>query len=130
MHESPADTVGASVAGFMGLARAVDSLSSAIAGFALFAGARAFTFIVVLTLREPVMGGAGLVLLALIGWLRWQCRAHACKASRGTCRRASTPLREPRLLQSSATCAQGRETAQASFTPLSAPQSHFKDTPC
>lgn len=54
------------------LARAVDRLSNAIAGFALLAGARTFTFIALFALREPVIGGAALVLLALVGWLRSQ----------------------------------------------------------
>ncbi|EIF34654.1 hypothetical protein BCh11DRAFT_02460 [Burkholderia sp. Ch1-1] len=57
------------------LAGAVDSLSCSIAGFALLAGARAFMFIALLGWREPVLGGAGLVLLASVGWLRWQCGA-------------------------------------------------------
>lgn len=50
---------------------ALDAASTAIAGFALLAGARAFTFTALLAWREPVLGGAGLVLLGLIGWLRW-----------------------------------------------------------
>src|ERR1700691_2748794 len=50
---------------------AFDAASTAIAGFALLAGARAFTFIALLAWREPVLGGAGLVLLGLVGWLRW-----------------------------------------------------------
>ena len=49
----------------------IDAASGAIAGFALFAGARAFTFIALVAWREPVLGGAGLMLLALVGWLRW-----------------------------------------------------------
>jgi hypothetical protein len=52
---------------------AAAAISSAIAGFALLAGARAFMFIALLGWREPVLGGAGLLLLALIGWLRWWC---------------------------------------------------------
>ncbi|MGF6372655.1 hypothetical protein [Paraburkholderia sp. 32] len=59
------------------VAAALDALSSAIAGFALLGGARAFMFIALLGWREPVLGGAGLVLLALVGWLRWQCGASA-----------------------------------------------------
>ncbi|WP_345816060.1 hypothetical protein AAGS40_17595 [Paraburkholderia sp. PREW-6R] len=55
------------------LCAAADTLSSAIAGFALLAGDRAFTFMALLASREPVPGGAGLVLLALAGWLRWRC---------------------------------------------------------
>jgi hypothetical protein len=50
---------------------ALETLCAAIAGFALLAGARAFTFTALLAWREPVLGGAGLVLLGLIGWLRW-----------------------------------------------------------
>ena len=50
---------------------ALDAASTAIAGFALLAGARAFTFTALLAWREPVLGGAGLVLLGLVGWLRW-----------------------------------------------------------
>jgi hypothetical protein len=49
----------------------LDAVSTAIAGFALLAGARAFTFTALLAWREPVLGGAGLVLLGLVGWLRW-----------------------------------------------------------
>ena len=52
----------------------LDAVSTAIAGFALLAGARAFTFTALLAWREPVLGGAGLVLLGLVGWLRWCCR--------------------------------------------------------
>ncbi|WP_244221066.1 hypothetical protein [Paraburkholderia aromaticivorans] len=58
-------------------ASAVHSLSCAIAGFALLAGARAFMFIALLGWREPVLAGAGLVLLALVGWLRWHCGGGA-----------------------------------------------------
>jgi hypothetical protein len=81
MHESATATapgIGLTVAR---LAGAVDALSSAIAGFALLAGARAFTFTALLAWREPVLGGAGLVLLALVGWLRWQCRQNRLGAS-------------------------------------------------
>ena len=49
----------------------LDAVSTAIAGFALLAGARAFTFTALLAWREPVLGGAGLVVLGLVGWLRW-----------------------------------------------------------
>ncbi|MFP3567918.1 hypothetical protein [Paraburkholderia sp. SIMBA_030] len=62
---------------FARLSGAVDTLCSAITGFALLAGARAFTFTALLAWREPVLGGAGLVLLALVGWLRWQWRDDA-----------------------------------------------------
>ena len=56
---------------------AIDTASGAIAGFALHAGARPFAFIALFAWREPVLGGAGLVLLALAGWLRWCWRARA-----------------------------------------------------
>lgn len=55
---------------------ALDAASTSIAGFALLAGSRAFTFTALLAWREPVLGGAGLVLLGLIGWLRWCWRAR------------------------------------------------------
>jgi hypothetical protein len=77
MHESVAAMAPGSVLTFARLSGAVDALSSAIAGFALLAGARAFTFTALLAWREPVLGGAGLVLLAVVGWLRWQCRQKA-----------------------------------------------------
>ena len=68
------------------VAAALDALSSAIAGFALLGGARAFMFIALLGWREPVLGGAGLVLLAMVGWLRWQCGASASpQAARRPC---------------------------------------------
>ncbi|CAH2788824.1 MAG: putative membrane protein [uncultured Paraburkholderia sp.] len=51
--------------------------AGAIAGFALLAGTRAFMFTALLGWREPVLSGAGLVLLAAIGWLRWRCRGKA-----------------------------------------------------
>ncbi|MCC8396059.1 hypothetical protein LJ656_26070 [Paraburkholderia sp. MMS20-SJTR3] len=57
------------------MAAGVELLSSAIAGFALLAGARAFMFVALLGWREPVLGGAGLLLLAVIGWLRSRCDA-------------------------------------------------------
>ena len=54
---------------------AIDTASGAVAGFALLASARAFTFIALVAWREPVLGGAGLMLLALAGWIRWRlCR--------------------------------------------------------
>jgi hypothetical protein len=77
MHESVAAMAPGSVLTFARLSVVVDALSSAIAGFALLAGARAFTFTALLAWREPVLGGAGLVLLAVVGWLRWQCRQKA-----------------------------------------------------
>jgi hypothetical protein len=84
MHESAAATAPGVVRTVARLAGAVDALSSAIAGFALLAGARAFTFTALLAWREPVLGGAGLVLLALVGWLRWQCRQNRPGASCAT----------------------------------------------
>jgi hypothetical protein len=61
---------------------ALDEASSGIAGFALLAGTRAFTFIALLAWREPVLGGVGLVLLGLIGWLRW-CWRNRLPCQRG-----------------------------------------------
>ncbi|APR39853.1 hypothetical protein [Paraburkholderia sp. SOS3] len=71
MHEPAAAPSAAKFARALGV---VDALSAAIAGFALFAGARAFAFLAIVALREPVLGGAGLVLLAMVGWVRWFCR--------------------------------------------------------
>jgi len=73
MHEPRAAGFTVSLA-FARVFSAFDAASTAIAGFALLAGARAFTFIALLAWREPVLGGAGLVLLGLMGWLRWCCR--------------------------------------------------------
>lgn len=73
MHEPAAVTIPDTVVAFARLSGAVDTLYSAIAGFALLAGTRAFTFTALLAWREPVLGGVGLVLLAALGWLRWQC---------------------------------------------------------
>lgn len=73
MQEPAFATSGQRSVAFTRWLAAVDALSSVIAGFALLAGARAFMFTALLGWREPVLGGAGLVLLALIGWLRWQC---------------------------------------------------------
>ncbi len=56
--------------------RAIDAASVAIAGFALLAGTRAFAFIAIVAWREPVVGGAGLVVLALVGWMRCCWRHH------------------------------------------------------
>ncbi|MCC8400717.1 hypothetical protein LJ655_02205 [Paraburkholderia sp. MMS20-SJTN17] len=77
MHEPAAASPAQIHLALMRGAAAIDALSSAIVGFALLAGARAFMFIALLGWREPVLGGAGLVLLAVIGWLRWQCGANA-----------------------------------------------------
>jgi hypothetical protein len=52
---------------------AIDALCAAIAGFALLAGARVFMFIALVAWREPVLGGTGLLLLAIVGWCRWFC---------------------------------------------------------
>ncbi|CAB3757382.1 hypothetical protein [Paraburkholderia humisilvae] len=71
MHEPATAPSAAKFARALGV---VDALSGAIAGFALFAGTRAFTFLALVALREPVLGGVGLVLLALVGWVRWFCR--------------------------------------------------------
>lgn len=76
MHEPAGATAAAPGIALARLAGAVDTLSSEIAGFALLAGARAFTFTALLAWREPLLGGAGLVLLALVGWLRWKCREY------------------------------------------------------
>ena len=67
MHE-PAVTLNA--AARARVQRAIDAASGAIAGFALLAGARAFTFVALVAWREPVLGGAALMLLACIGWVR------------------------------------------------------------
>ncbi|MFL9865554.1 hypothetical protein PQR67_15370 [Paraburkholderia fungorum] len=77
MHESAAATVPGTALTFARLSGAVDALSSAIAGFALLAGTRAFTFTALLAWREPVLGGVALVLLALVGWLRWTVSAQS-----------------------------------------------------
>ena len=77
MHEPAAATADHPVMVFARMSGAVDALSSAIAGFALLAGTRAFAFTALLAWREPVLGGAGLVLLAVIGWLRWRCGGRA-----------------------------------------------------
>jgi hypothetical protein len=86
MQEPAAATRAALNVALMRVAEAVDALSSTIAGFALLAGARAFMFIALLGWREPVIGGAGLVVLAVFGWLRWQCGASAApQAARRAC---------------------------------------------
>jgi hypothetical protein len=70
----------------MRAAAAVDALSSSITGFALLAGGRAFMFIALLGWRDPMLGGAGLALLAVVGWLRWQCGPRAApQAARCPC---------------------------------------------
>ncbi|WP_233805089.1 hypothetical protein [Paraburkholderia sp. HP33-1] len=86
MHETAAATPAQIHLALMRVAAAVDALSSAIAGFALLAGARAFMFIALLGWREPVLGGTGLVLLAVVGWLRWQCGASTAACyNRSSC---------------------------------------------
>ncbi|WP_168789889.1 hypothetical protein [Paraburkholderia aromaticivorans] len=102
MHEPAAATASQSALTLARLWGALDSLSSVIAGFALLAGARAFMFIALLGWREPVLGGAGLVLLAVVGWLRWQCGGAATlpamqrvrpttRSSNATCSRLALP---------------------------------------
>lgn len=61
---------------------ALDAASSGIAGFALLAGTRAFMFTALLAWRDPVLGGAGLIVLGLIGWLRW-CWRNRLPCQRG-----------------------------------------------
>jgi hypothetical protein len=51
------------------LLEAFDTASVEIAGLALLTGARAFSFIALVAWREPVLGGAGLLVLALAGWV-------------------------------------------------------------
>ncbi|ASL47416.1 hypothetical protein bAD24_III08480 [Burkholderia sp. AD24] len=109
MHEPAAVKVPDTVVAFARWSDAVDALCSAIAGFALLASTRAFAFTALLAWREPVLGGVGLVLLAALGWLRWQCggraaahdrhagrvtrAAHAMQTARDTCTaRASQPV--------------------------------------
>lgn len=76
---------------------AFEAISTAIAGFALLAGARAFAFTALLAWREPVIGGAGLVLLGLIGWLRWCWRRRDV--------RHAQPDQHPRHVQGRTTAA-------------------------
>ena len=101
---------------FARLSGAVDALSSVIAGFALLAGARAFMFIALLGWREPVLGGAGLVLLAMVGWLRWQCggiaAAHAAsRAARRASRRRTLRRRGDHAGRIQLPCADARNVA-------------------
>lgn len=67
------ESAAASFAAYERVQEVLDTASSAIAGFALLAGARAFTFVALFAWREPVLGGAGLMLLAAIGCVRWCC---------------------------------------------------------
>ncbi|CAB3685548.1 hypothetical protein [Paraburkholderia rhynchosiae] len=73
MQEPVAATAPSPVIGLARFANAIHALRGAIAGFALLAGTRAFMFAALLGWREPVLGGAGLMLLAVVGWLRWRC---------------------------------------------------------
>ncbi|SEJ55562.1 hypothetical protein [Paraburkholderia diazotrophica] len=73
MHE-PAVT--SNPAAYERVQDAIDTASGVVAGFALLAGTRAFTFIALVAWREPVLGGAGLMLLALVGWIRWCWRGN------------------------------------------------------
>ncbi|WP_036024811.1 hypothetical protein [Paraburkholderia dilworthii] len=84
MHEPVTVPAHSPVIGLARCAHAIDALCGAIVGFALLAGTRAFMFTALLGWREPVLGGAGLALLALVGWLRWRCGC-APAAGRGAC---------------------------------------------
>ena len=66
MYEPDARTPLQTAVAIARVSAALDALASVIAGFALLAGARAFMFIALLGWREPVLGGAGLVLLGLV----------------------------------------------------------------
>ncbi|MFM0740852.1 hypothetical protein PQQ51_26715 [Paraburkholderia xenovorans] len=121
---------------FTRLVRAADSLSGTIAGFALLAGTRAFTFTALLAWREPVMGGAGLVLLALIGWLRWRCCSNVSTQRAASC---STKAARPTAQAVPATATIGRHASQGRMPEASSGQddplqssvnSHLKETSC
>ncbi|HVE11570.1 MAG TPA: hypothetical protein VNE00_30230 [Paraburkholderia sp.] len=84
LHESDTSPADARLARALG---AIDTLGAAVAGFALLAGARVFMFIALLAWREPVLGGAGLVLLAVVGWFRWFC-THVMADKAGMLRRS------------------------------------------
>jgi hypothetical protein len=129
MHESVAAMAPGSVLTFARLSGAVDALSSAIAGFALLAGARAFTFTALLAWREPVLGGAGLVLLAVVGWLRWQCRQKA--AHRIVRNSGLTMSRRHRTVRHGlATIDRDAPRRQTVRTRAAGRQSDLKETPC
>ncbi|WP_233834508.1 hypothetical protein [Paraburkholderia sp. ZP32-5] len=85
MYEPAASTTVEAGFALARVTAAADTISSAIAGFALLAGARAFMFFALLGWREPVLGGAGLLLLALVGWLRWQCGKENHRSAAGLC---------------------------------------------
>nr|WKF62039.1 hypothetical protein HUO10_006571 [Paraburkholderia busanensis] len=72
MHEPVAVRFTDNFATFARWSGIVDTFCGAVAGFALLAGPRPFAFTALLAWREPVLGGMGLVLLAALGWLRWQ----------------------------------------------------------
>ncbi|AXL49152.1 hypothetical protein DSC91_000853 [Paraburkholderia caffeinilytica] len=128
MHESAATAPG-TVLTIARLSGAVDALCSAIAGFALLAGARAFTFTALLAWREPVLGGAGLVLLALVGWLRWQCRGDA--ARRIVRHSGLTMNRGQRTVRRGlATIGRNAPQGQSARTRAAGRQSNLKETPC
>ncbi|MFM0207606.1 hypothetical protein PQQ96_09350 [Paraburkholderia sediminicola] len=129
MHESVAATGPGTVLTVARLAGAVDSLSSAIAGFALLAGTRAFTFTALLAWREPVLGGAGLVLLALVGWLRWQCRQNG---ARRIAQQSGlmTGRRQRTVCQGLATIDRDALQGQTVRTRAASRQSNLKETPC
>lgn len=131
MHESAAATVPGTVFTFARLSGAVDAFSSAIAGFALLAGTRAFTFTALLAWREPVLGGVGLVLLALVGWLRWTVSADG-----GTPLRAQRPIADepPATDRVARSCYNRSRRAIGTrrgtpFDPATH-QSNLKETPC
>lgn len=129
MHESAAATAPGTVLTVARLSGAVDALSSAIAGFALLAGARAFTFTALLAWREPVLGGAGLVLLALVGWLRWRCRGNAaCRIERKS---GLTVSRRRRTVRHGlATIDRHAPQGQSARIRAAGRQSNLKETPC
>ncbi|WP_027214429.1 hypothetical protein [Burkholderia sp. WSM2232] len=77
MPEPVSVTARSPVREFERFADTFNAFCGAIVGFALLAGTRAFTFTALLAWREPVLGGAGLMLLALLGWLRWRWPGNA-----------------------------------------------------
>ena len=86
MHDPAAARPAPVYLALMRVVAAVDAAPSAITGYALLAGARAFMFIALLGWRDPVLGGAGFALLAVVGWLRWQCGVLAApQASQCPC---------------------------------------------
>jgi hypothetical protein len=77
---------------------AIDTASGAIAGFALLAGTRPFMFIALFAWREPVLGGAGLMLLALAGWLRWCWRIRPVAGAEGRAQAGASRTIDPSVL--------------------------------